>query len=172
VLAGCAFFLLARPSTSDAGARPDDLADLALLAMVFLIGGAVDLAMKVFAHSYGPSIGHPAFLVVVFGVAAVLGIAVIVGGRVRSGTWPGRESLWLGLVLGVVNYGSAAFMLRAAAELPASVVFPTNAVAVMVGAALLAVTLWGERLSRANVAGVVLAAAALVLLWGGREGGA
>jgi drug/metabolite transporter (DMT)-like permease len=117
-------------------------------------------------------VGHPAFLVVVFAVAALLGFATLVARRVRRGDWPGSNVLGAGIALGLVNSGSAAFILRAAAELPAPLVFPTNAIAIMAGAALLAVLLWRERLSGANVAGLFLAAAALALLWGGREGGA
>jgi hypothetical protein len=68
----------------------------------------------------------------------------------------------------VVNYGSADFLLRAAAALPAPLVFPTNSVAVVALAAALAVTVWKEKLSRANLAGLALAGLALALLWSDR----
>ncbi len=172
VLAGCAFFLLASPSGAEADKRAGRLSGMALLALLFLISGVVDLAVKSFVQSNGPSVGHPAFLAIVFAVASGLAGALIVATRVRSGSWPGSGVLGVGLVLGIVNFGSAAFIMRAAALLPAPLVFPTNAIAIMVGAAILAVTFWGERFSRPNVVGIVLAAVALALLWGGREGGA
>jgi hypothetical protein len=73
--------------------------------------------------------------------------------------------------VGLVNYGSAAFFIRAAGALPAPVVFPTAGIGIMAGAALLAVLLWRERLSRANAAGLALAAGALGLLWGAADPG-
>ena len=47
-----------------------------------------------------------------------------------------------------------------------TVAFPANSVAIVLGAALIGRLVWGEHLSRANLAGLGLAAAALVLLAG------
>jgi drug/metabolite transporter (DMT)-like permease len=84
----------------------------------------------------------------------------------RTGRWPSRETYAWGAGLGIVNYASADFFLRAVAWAgdDAAFVFPANSVAIVIGAALVGTLVWGERLSRANVAGLAVAAVALVLL--------
>ncbi len=138
-----------------------------VLALLFLAGGAVDINMKVFQEEFaGGGVPISTFLLFVFGVAFAVGaIAVAVTG-VRTGRWPSRQAWAWGVGLGLVNYGSAEFLLRALDQIKGTVAFPANSVAIVLGAALLGRFVWGEHLSRANVAGLGLAAAALVLLAG------
>ena len=69
-----------------------------------------------------------------------------------------------GVLLGVLNYGSAEFFLRALEDLPGTLAYPVNHVAVLLGGTLLGVAIWKEPLGRANWLGLGLAGAALVLL--------
>lgn len=185
VLAGVAFFLVARPSAQapvelpppDLSAAPETLTEaesvgsgrtVGILALLFASGGLVDLNMKVFNESFGgpDGISLRMFLLFVFGVAFLVGaIAVVVGG-VRTGRWPTRQAWIWGVGLGIVNYGSAEFLLRALEVVEGPVAFPVNSVAIVLGAALIGRVVWNERLSRANVAGLGVAAVALVLLAG------
>jgi drug/metabolite transporter (DMT)-like permease len=163
-VAAGAFLLLAQPADSatiDTGGRFRAAPTLLLL---FIAGGCSDLSMKVFARTFGSSVEEPAFLVVVFGVAAVLATAI----AVVSGARPivDKRELALGGAIGLINYGSADFIIRAAAAMPAALVFPTLAISVLAATAAMGFIVWGERPSRVNVAGFLLAAAALVLLWG------
>lgn len=172
-LAGAAFFLVARPGPS--AAREADTAEatasrggrtVAVLALLFLAGGLVDVLNKTFAERYAGSVGESLFLLFVFGVAFAVGAAAVgVAGR-RTGRWPSREVIAWGVGLGLINYGSADFFLRAIAwaEGRAAFVFPANSVSIVLGAALLGRLVWGERLSRANAVGLALAVVALVLL--------
>lgn len=173
-VAGIAFFLIARQppaSTPPVAARGDQPATprsawrgLAALAMLFLVTGGVDVVMKVFDEVYQPTTSPALFLLFVFAVAFLIGFADVLRKGVRQGTWPGRRVYFWGLVLGIVNYPSAAFLLRALEELPGTLAFPLNGVAVTWGGALLGVFIWREHLTRANWLGLVLAAVALVLL--------
>ncbi len=177
-VAGAAFVLITRPARAvepegaaetvpveDAGEKPAGAARTAgVLALLFLAGGTVDVAMKAFEETYAATNSSALFLLMVFGVAFLLGEISVVAGRVRRGRWPRRAVLGWGLVLGVVNYGSAEFILRALAALPGTFVFPVANVAIVAGAAVLGVAVWRERLSRLNALGLALAAAALVLL--------
>ncbi|MFO8099849.1 MAG: hypothetical protein R6T83_09555 [Salinibacter sp.] len=186
VLAAAAFFLIAQkerrpdpaPVRAAAGpggeegsvepgassAPPIDWRAFAVLALTFCSGGAVDLSMKTFEEGFGDTNSRVLFLMGAFGVAFLIG-AVIVGQRaLRYGRWPeGRTVKW-GAVLGVINYGSLEFLLRAVEVLPGTVVFPANNIAIMVLAAAVGVFFWNEHLSRANRIGIALAVAALVLL--------
>ena len=139
-----------------------------LLGALFLAGGLVDVVMKAFQSGYGAAAPVPVptatFLLFVFGVAFAVGAVAVVWTGVRTGRWPGAAVVGWGLGLGVINYGSAEFLLRALGELRAPVAFPLNSVSIVLGAALLGRLVWGEHLSRANVAGLGLAAVAVALL--------
>ena len=181
VLAAVAFFLIARkerqvepvsvataPGDGGAGVR-EVVADVdwhafGVLALTFCMGGAVDLSMKTFEEGFGTSNSQVLFLLLAFGVAFLIG-AVMVGRRIlRSGEWPQARTVGWGVLLGVVNYGSLEFILRAIAVLPGPFVFPANNIAIMVLAAVLGVYFWNEYLSRANRIGIGLAIIALVML--------
>jgi drug/metabolite transporter (DMT)-like permease len=185
VLAAAAFFLIAqkqrRPEPVPAGptettapaagtasvtemAADVDWHAFGVLALTFCMGGAVDLSMKTFEEGFGAENSRVLFLMLTFGVAFLIG-AVMVGARaLRHGYVPDRRAVGWGLVLGVVNYGSLEFILRAIAVLPGPFVFPANNIAIMVLAAVLGVYLWNEHLSRANRIGIGLAIVALVML--------
>lgn len=178
-LAGAAFFLVARPAAEPPGklGPPTDEESPAaeptgtggtvlLLGLLFLSGGFVDVNMKVFQETFGGAVPIATFLLFVFGVAFAVGAVAVAWTGVRTGRWPRGEVLAWGVGLGVVNYGSAEFLLRALEDVPGPVAFPANSVAIVFGAALIGRAVWQERLSRANVAGLALAGAALVLLAG------
>ena len=182
-LAALAFVLVARPAGAPQavpGAAPSVAPDAAttrrpagaavLLGALFVVGGLVDVGMKAFQAGYGEAARVPvppsAFLLVVFGVAFAVGGVAVVWSGVRTGRWPGPAVAAWGAGLGVLNYASADFLLRALDIVPAPVAFPLNNVAIVLGAAGLGRVVWGERLSRANLAGLALAAAAVALLAG------
>jgi drug/metabolite transporter (DMT)-like permease len=163
-VAAGAFVLLAQPADSASTRAAGRFRAAPTLLLLFVAGGCSDLSMKVFARTFGSQVDEPAFLVVVFGVAAVLAT----GFAVAAGTRPvvGKRELALGSAIGLINYGSADFIIRAAAAMPAALVFPTLAISVLAATAAMGSIIWGERPSRVNVAGFFLAAAALALLWG------
>jgi drug/metabolite transporter (DMT)-like permease len=120
--------------------------------------------MKTFEEVYGASNSRVLFLLLAFGVAFAIG-AVVVGWRgLRRGTWPDARTIGWGVLLGVVNYGSLEFILRAIEQLDGTFVFPANNIAIVLLGALLGVYVWGERLSRLNRVGLACAALALLLL--------
>ena len=175
-LGGVAFFLIARPAAEAPAALgpPDRPAEtpgrrgsaVLVLALLFAAGGLVDVLMKTFDVVYGETAPMSMFLLFVFGVAFAIGLVAVVRRRLAEGVWPSGGALGWGVVLGVVNYGSADFYLRAIAALSGPVVFPANSIAIVLGAALIGRFVWGEHLSRANVAGLAVASVALLCLVG------
>ena len=171
VLAGAAFFLIARPPlpvgrSASTGREHGRLWMVGALGLLFFAGGLADVAMKTFGELYAPTNSRTLFLSIVFGVAFLVGLGLVVGKGMRTRRWPGRPAYAWGIVLGLVNYGSAAFILGAIDELPGPFVFPVNNIATVGGAAALGIGVWGEQLSKANWAGLAMAAIALALLWG------
>ena len=153
------------PAEAPAGAmRPARI--VLLLVALFVTGGLVDVFMKAFQTGYGARVPSATFLLIVFGVAFAVGAVGVLWTGVRTGRWPPPEVAVWGLGLGLVNYASAEFFLRALGTLPAPVAFPLNSVSIVLGAAAIGATVWHERFSRANVAGLALAAVAIALLAG------
>jgi drug/metabolite transporter (DMT)-like permease len=137
---------------------------LGTLFVLFLSGGAVDITMKTFQETFGADNSRFLFLLLAFGIAFLIGLAIVLRNGLRTGRWPDRRTWAWGAVLGVINYGSLEFLLRALEQLAGTVVFPVNNISIVVLAALLGVAFWGERLSRTNLAGLALAVLGLVLL--------
>lgn len=179
-LAALAFFLLARkqrepePVLTVEGASPKSQTQRAIdgvdwhafgvLALTFGVGGGVDLSMKAFEEHFGAANSQVLFLLLAFGSAFLIGAAVVGGRLMRGHQWPSASTFGWGVVLGVANYGSLEFLLRAVAELPGPFVFPANNIAIMVLSAAIGVAVWNERLSVLNRIGIGLAVVALVLL--------
>ncbi len=177
-VAGAAFFLIARreapasaghiagasPEQAEPGAKPGAWRVAAVLLLLFLAGGVVDISMKAFDEVFAATSSRALFLLMVFGVAFGIGLVLVVHRGARTGLWPRGATVGWGVVLGLVNYGSAEFILQAIARLSGLFVFPVNNIAIVIGAALLGVLVWGERLSRANRLGLGLSVLALLLL--------
>ncbi|MFW5973515.1 MAG: hypothetical protein ACOCTG_05935 [Bacteroidota bacterium] len=174
LLAAAAFFLIARkdvptarvapaPVEPDGAVAPESVRTFGVLALVFLAGGLVDTMMKTFEETFAANNSQAFFLLMVFGVAFVIGLGIRAHAYAR-GARPQATTIAAGLVLGVVNYGSAEFLLRAIGVLSGPFVFPANNIAIVVGAALLGVLFWREHLSRLNWLGLLLACVALYLL--------
>jgi len=191
VVAGVAFFLIARRKRPAPESRPElatasgaaataahgrpgvepggaasevSVRAFGVLALVFLAGGAVDLSMKAFEESFGAQNSRVLFLLLAFGIAFLIGLAVVLWRGVRHGQWPTSATVGWGVVLGVINYGSLEFILRAIEQLPGTFVFPVNNIAIVLLAAVLGVVVWGEQLTRLNRIGLGLAVVALLLL--------
>ena len=180
-LAGVAFFLIAhrhrnpKQAIGEDASEPDrsfgsgafraiDWHAFVVLALTFCVGGAVDLSMKAFEESLGARNSQVLFLLLAFGMAMLIGTVVVVFRGLRFGRWPRGKSLRWGILLGVVNYGSLEFLLRAIADLPGPFVFPANNIAIMVLSAGIGVYVWSERLTLPNRVGISIAIIALVLL--------
>lgn len=150
--------------TPSASASTSSLKVFGVLALTFLSGGAVDVSMKTFQEGFGAANSRVLFLLLAFGVSFVIGAVIVLVRGLRSGDWPETRTVAWGLGLGVINYGSLEFILRAIERLPGTFVFPANNIAVVVLAAVLGVTVWKETLTRPNRIGLGMAVVALLLL--------
>jgi len=133
---------------------------MTVLLLLFLIGGLIDTLMKTFDEVFAQVHSRSAFMLIVFGTASVIGLVIVIARRRRP---LGATLVW-GVVLGLVNIASVEFILRAIRQLSGPFVFPANNILLVIGSALLGVFFWKERLTVLNGIGLILAAAALVLL--------
>jgi drug/metabolite transporter (DMT)-like permease len=120
--------------------------------------------MKTFEEGFAAANSRVLFLLLAFGVAFLIGLVWVVWKGISEGRWPENDTIGWGIGLGIINYGSLEFILRAINQLPGTFVFPVNNIAIVLLAAGLGVYVWGEQLSRLNKIGLGLAVIALILL--------
>lgn len=129
------------------------------LCLLLLFGGLAD-AMSKFFEQLGDPREENWFLLGTFLVAELLCVALMFVKKQR----PGRWEVLFGVLLGVPNYFSSRFFLRALETVPAFVAFPVFSVGAIVVVSLAGVALFREKLCRRQWMGIGLIALALVLL--------
>lgn len=131
----------------------------AALCLLLLFGGLAD-AMSKFFEELGDPREESWFLLVTFLVAWLLSMVLMLAKKQR----PGRWELLFGTLIGVPNFYSTRFFLRALETVPAVVAFPMFSVGAIVLVSLMGVLLFRERLGRRQWFGMALILGALVLL--------
>ena len=129
------------------------------LIVLLLLNGSCDSTAKIFEE-----VGNPAlmdhFLVYSFFFALVLNVLLVLWKRER----PGWKDLACGCALGIPNYFVARFLLKAVAEIPAVIVYPTYSVGSIILASAAGLVLFREKITRRQGAAMAVIMAALVLL--------
>jgi multidrug transporter EmrE-like cation transporter len=115
--------------------------------------------MKFFKLKF-PIVDDGAFLIFIFGSALVWGWFYILVTRQNP---KGMDILW-GLVLGVPNFFSSYFLLKALAEIPAYVVFPFINIGIIIITALTGRLLFKEELGSKKIALILLGIIAIFFL--------
>ena len=135
---------------------------------VFLVSGLVDSLVNYVQVTHLKGISYNQFFIFLFltaGTSGLLGlIYTLAKGRSRY-TW---KTFVAGIALGVPNYGSLYFMMRALEHsgMESSIVFPILNICVVTTAALAAYFLFKEKLTGYNLAGIGLSIVAILLLAG------
>ena len=131
--------------------------------LVFAGFGTIDIALKRVSAA-GVPLGTS--LAAMFALALPVAFALAAARRLRGGAHFTLRNALAGLLLGLCNFGNILFYLRAHRALPQhpALVFASMNLGVVVLGALTGVLLFRERLSRTNLAGLVLALAAIALL--------
>jgi drug/metabolite transporter (DMT)-like permease len=131
---------------------------LLMIAMFGVMGGG-DVLLKAF-REISPDSERLVFTSILFASASLFSWIVIL---IKRTPFDGRTFL-LGLLLGLPNLFSTVFTLLALRGVSASLAFPFINLTVIFGSTLLAFSVWKEKLGRVATAGLIIAAAALVLL--------
>lgn len=105
-----------------------------------------------------------AYLMVVFGVALVFGFVLLTYNFIKSNKALNWRSMVGGIVLGVLNWYSTLFMLKAMKVYDSSVLFPIFNSSIVTIAALLGFALFSEKLKPINWVGIALAILAIGLI--------
>jgi drug/metabolite transporter (DMT)-like permease len=127
---------------------------------LFLAFGVVEFLFKLQRELY-PLANSSGFLAFIFPVAFLCAIAMAVAKSVR----PSIPMVLIGAGIGVINYFSAWFIMKALAVLPGIVVYPLNAVGVIVLTTISSMIIWRERPAPRNYVFLLMAMLALAMLY-------
>lgn len=134
--------------------------------LLFLGSGAIDILLKYFEKHFVPDEEISLFSSSIFGMAAISGffLSLILG--FRKGVHFGLKEFTGGIALGIPNYFSIYFLLKALKTevLPSSTLFTINNVAIVLLSSMLGVWLFKERMLMRNWIGVGLAVLSIWLI--------
>ncbi len=139
---------------------------LLLPVLLFLGSGIIDASIKYMEASLVSEEELALFSATVFGAAAFTGlISVLASHRKKKLRFSGRNVV-AGIALGVPNYFSIFFLLKAldSSILNSAAVFTINNVAIVMFSTLLGMQLFKEQISRMNWAGIGLAIVSISLV--------
>ncbi|MEN1783895.1 MAG: DMT family transporter [Bacteroidota bacterium] len=140
--------------------------NLGLPLIVFLGSGLIDTAINYIRDAFLTAAEYPLFSATVFGAAACGGlIFIVLNGKKRAEGNIIRD-LCAGITLGIPNYFSIFFLLRALQHpsYSSSAIFTVNNVAIVLFTALLGMLLFKERPSAKNYLGLLLAIFSIILV--------
>lgn len=139
---------------------------IVLPLLLFLGSGIVDASIKYMEGRLVNQSELPLFTALVFAAAAFSGL-IFIGFhlRLRLLRWNGRNLL-AGIALGVPNFFSIYFLLRALGSktLNSASVFTLNNVAIVMLSTLLGILLFREQISLKNWAGITLAVISILMV--------
>lgn len=129
------------------------------LLLLVLLGGGGDSMSKLFETFGNPALSEH-FLFYTFASALLLCIGLMVLKNER----PGFSDLFFGLLVGIPNYFSSRFLLKALGDLAAVIVYPTYSVATISAVTLTGMVFFREKLGKRQKLAIGIILVALILL--------
>ncbi|MFN0175236.1 MAG: hypothetical protein ACKVU0_11355 [Saprospiraceae bacterium] len=131
----------------------------------WILAGLLEVLLVRVQNEGFADMSNPTFIITIFGTAGTIGLFLAIVGWATGRLQFSWKNVAAGIILGIPNYGSMLFMLFALdCGLEGSFVFPVANVSIIVVTTIGAVTLFRERLSKINWAGVALAVTAIGLI--------
>ncbi|WP_420322832.1 EamA family transporter [Flagellimonas sp.] len=139
---------------------------LVLPLLVFLGSGIIDASIKYFETEHLEPEEVSIFSAMLFGFAALAGFCFVGIKAVKNPLKANFRNVIGGIFLGVPNYFSIFFLLRALQNggLDSAAIFTLNNVAIVMLTTILGIILFKEKMSPKNWGGIALAIASIVLV--------
>ncbi len=139
---------------------------LILPLLVFLGSGIIDASIKYFETEHLNPEEVSIFSAMLFGFAAISGFCFIGIKAIKKPLKVNFKNVMGGVLLGVPNYFSIFFLLRALQNegLDSAAIFTLNNVAIVMLTTLLGILLFKEKMSLKNWGGITLAIISIVLV--------
>jgi drug/metabolite transporter (DMT)-like permease len=151
-------------SSADSEAKGFSLNLPVIAWVVFVMAILADVTLMLLDKNAPQTAKDPRLVATIFATAGACGIFVILY-SISKGMQLAWKNVLAGIALGIPNYGSIYFLLKALSSgMESSAVFPMANVGVIVCSTLIAFTVFREKLSLKNWLGIGLALLAIVLV--------
>lgn len=134
--------------------------------LLFFGSGVIDTTLKYVQVNFVPKEEVSVFSGSLFGFAAVFGLMILIYKSIKKREAFGLKNILAGIILGVPNYFSIVFLIKALQTegFESSTLFTINNVGVVVVSTLVGLLLFKEHFSTKNKIGVILAILGIVLV--------
>ena len=129
------------------------------LVLLLLVNGVADAMAKIYEELGNPLL-KDVYLCITFIMASMLSAVLAFRKKEHIGV---AEVRW-GILLGIPNYYSVRFIMKALAEIPAVITYPTYSVATIAAITVVGIIIFREKLSRKQQAAIGIIAVAIALL--------
>lgn len=135
---------------------------LILPVLIFIFGGIIDTTINYTNYKYLTPEDAPVFPIYIFASASLAGIITMFVRKSKIRL----SSIMGGIILGIINYFSIYFLLGAltAFQNDGAVVYPVLNMLIILGSALVSISLFGETLETRNKIGLLLSLIAIFLI--------
>ena len=146
--------------------KKHEKAGLLLPVILFLGSGTIDTTLKYVQKMYVAENDVELFSGSLFGFAAFFGVLILLIKTIRKPAPFGLKNLIAGIVLGVPNYYSIVFLIKALQTkgFESSTLFTINNVSIVIVSTLVGFLLFKEKFSLKNKIGILLAVLGIVLV--------
>lgn len=146
--------------------RPVNKFHYFLPALVFLGGGLVDVLVNITNSKFLPEDKSGLFPFFAFSASATTGLIVLTGKMAFAQEKIRWKNLAGGLILGIPNYLSIFFLIRALRDFDnnGALIFPVLNICVILVNSLIAIVFFKEKMTRFNYLGLALALLSLLML--------
>lgn len=140
--------------------------NLLLPFLLFIGSGIIDAAIKYFETRYLPEGGIPIFSATIFAIAAIIGIIILSFKAIQGMLNVTLKNIIAGICLGVPNYYSIYFLLKAlnTEGLESSTLFTINNVGIVMLTTIFGLLLFKEKLIAKNWYGITLAIISILII--------
>jgi drug/metabolite transporter (DMT)-like permease len=156
-----------RPRNHEDGEEPiPPFLALLLPFIIFLNSGIADSLINYTNHFHLQQNEVSQFTMVTFTGSAIVGLIVLLYLLISGKTIFYSKSIAAGILLGIPNYFSIYFLIKAlyAFSNDGAFLYPVNNIGIILAGAMGAVLFFGEKLTKVNLTGLAMAVVALVLI--------
>ncbi|WP_075340942.1 DMT family transporter [Tenacibaculum agarivorans] len=135
-------------------------------AILFLGSGAIDTLLKYAEVNFVPSSQVSIFSASIFGIAFILGLITVIIQGIRGRITLNFRNIVGGIVLGIPNYFSIEFLIRALKieGFDSAILFTINNVCIVLLTTISGLILFNEKLEKRNWIGIAIAVLSIVLI--------
>jgi drug/metabolite transporter (DMT)-like permease len=134
--------------------------------LLFFGSGAIDTSLKYVETTFVAEGGVPLFSATIFGCAFVLGVIALLYQKVKGTLSFELKSIFGGILLGVPNYFSIVYLLKALSTegMESSTAFTLNNVGIVILSTLFGLFIFNEKLINKNWVGIGIAVVSIILI--------